>query len=157
MNMEVSPSEITTVSSGTIDPLRGVAWLRAGLTAALWLVTIGALGVGIVWISKGEFSTLAGKFIVFFVGIPLLVVSLVSTLISSALFRNSSRGLKAALIFDVIVVVPLVLMLIAWVGGRIVISSVPAERLLIGSIASTLVLLFGIEAAWLLVARRGKR
>ena len=77
MNRVVSPSEKTPVSSGTDNPLRGVAWLCAGLTGALWLVAMGALGVGMLWIPRGEFSTLAGQFMVLFVGVPLLVVSVV--------------------------------------------------------------------------------
>jgi hypothetical protein len=153
----MSPSDETPGSGGNNISLRGPAWLRAGLTGLLWLATIGALGVGMVWIPKGEFSELAGKFMVLFLGVPLLIVSMVSTLIARALLRNSGGGIKAAVIFDVIVVVPLVVLLVALISGVFGRNIGSVERIWIGSMAATFALLSGVEAVWLLVARRGKK
>jgi hypothetical protein len=138
---------------------RGVAWLRAVLTAALWLPAIAALGGGMVWLPKGEFNTLAGKFMVFFVGVPLLIVSVISTMIARALFRNSNGGIKAAIIFDAIVCVPFAALLIVLISGVFGRNMDPAGHFTICWFAAPFALLSGIEAVWLLLARskaRGK-
>jgi hypothetical protein len=141
---------ITPESKGNSTPLRGVAWLRVVMTAALWLTAIGPIAVGLVWLPKGEFSTIAGQFMVFFVGLPLLIVSVVSTMIARALFRNSGGGIKAAIIFDAIVLVPFAVWLIVLISSIFDRNIDPVGRLRIGWLAAPFALLAGVEAIWLL-------
>jgi hypothetical protein len=146
----MNPTKQTEESRENGVQFRGVAWFRAGLTGVLWLGTVTALGVGMVWLPKGEFSTLAGRFMVFIVGLPLLILSAVSTVVARTLFRQSRRGMVAAIIFDVIVGLPLVLFLAAVMWGGAMSNRGQAERLCVGAVAAAFALFAGVETAWLL-------
>jgi hypothetical protein len=123
----------------------GVAWFRAGLTGVLWLVTLAALVTGMVCIPQGEFKALAGKFLVLLLGVPLLILSVVSTVIAAALFRGSRRGAMAAILFDAMVGVLLVFLPIA---------ARPIDRTGVAVLSAPFAIALGLEAAWLLVVLR---
>ena len=109
------------------------------------MATIAALGSGLWWLPKGEFNTLAGRFMVFVLCVPLLIVSVVSTVIARALFCGSRRGVKAALFFDAFVASLTLFLLIA---------ARPMDRPGIATVAAPFVILSGIEAAWLIAICR---
>jgi hypothetical protein len=119
----------------------------------LFIGTAGSLLLALAWISKGEWGALAGQFVLACGTLPLGIAGVVSARIAAALFKNSARGLTSALIFDVIVAVLVGGSLLAWAGGYLIVTSVPAEQLCLGALASVIELLCVAEAVWLVNLR----
>lgn len=132
--------------------LRRAAGWRVGLTCALWLAALLALRTGMASLHEGQFGRLIGQAVILFLGVPLVAVGMVSTLIARALFAGSRGGIRAALVFDAILAVPVTLFLAGAVWGGT--HGGFSERLSVGAAAAMFALLAGTEVAWLRIHGR---
>ena len=152
----MATNETVLVTSGNPIRPRVAAWFRAVLAVLTCGVAAWAFIQGAVEIHKGCMAPMLGYFLIWFVGVPLLIVGLPSLFIAWALFRNSMRGVIAALIFDALIGAVLI-------GGVLLLNTHfslyggddPMDLVLIAGLAAAVVLLFGVEAAGLLNTCRG--
>jgi len=150
-----------TFDSRNTVPANGVAWLRTSLT----LLILGGAAWGFIQstrvMGKGDVAGLCGYIGIWIVDVPLLIAGILSLLIAVALFRKSVRGVKAALIFDILIGGSVALGVVVsstdfFLHGHFGAGDMP-WRLGTTAVAAGVVLLMGAEAAWLQSACRGWR
>jgi hypothetical protein len=146
----------TTASNANKTRPKVIAWIRAVTAAVCGIAAVWAFVQGPILISHGCMDRMAGDFLIWFVGIPALILGISSAIIAVGLFRKS---ISAAVILDTVIVIV--------IGAGLILTNVIfflhgehgdiGERLQIGLIGAAVALLFAGEAAWLSRVCRGRK
>jgi hypothetical protein len=153
----MTPRDAAPASKWNTAPTRGAARFRAVLAVAGCVGAAWQFIEGFALISHGCMDRFGGEIAIYVFAVPLLVIGGTSICLAVALFRKSVLGIKAALVFDAIIVL-IVMGVVARCLGEFYDTVSPlGDRLTYGLMATTVALPFGVEAAWLLSAGRGWR